>query len=103
MIVVKVELHSAVTGEVKTLGTAVIDNITDASQHRITGGRLGNYRARVWRKGAETAFAGDHPTAIIMHMMRGKKAQREGGVEGHRRLAEPIWTLVRKALESMRY
>ena len=103
MIVVKVELHSAVTGEIQTLGTAIIDNVTSPERHREGRGRLGDYRTRAFRKGADTRFQGDHPTAIACAMLRECKPQREGRVEGHRRLAEPVWSLVRKALASMGY
>lgn len=103
MIVVKVELHSAVTGEVTTLGTAIIDNITSVEEHRASKGRTGSYRTRAYRKGAETKLAGDHPVAIAQGLLRNGKPIREGRVEKHRRLAEPVWVLVRKALEAMGY
>lgn len=94
MIVVKVELHSAVTGRVTTLGTAVIDNVGGTTT-------LGNYRARVYRKGAERSVGGPNPPAYWPLLQ--KTAQREGNVKDHPRLAEPVWSLVRKALVGMGY
>ncbi len=81
MIVVKAELHSAIDGRVETLGTAIIDNVG------------GNYRVRAWPKGSLD------PRRLLMS----RKPHREGAVNDHRRLAEPVWSLVRKALEAMRY
>lgn len=86
MIVVKVELHSAIDGRVETLGTAIIDNVGGSTTR-------GNYRVRAWPKGSLD------PRRLLMS----RKPHREGAVNDHRRLAEPVWSLVRKALEAMRY
>ncbi|MBV9842980.1 MAG: hypothetical protein JOY99_15845 [Sphingomonadaceae bacterium] len=85
MIVVKAELHSAVTGEITSLGTVVIDNVG--------GNRTrGNYRARAFRKGSD----------FIKGLLRGQQT-REGSVTDPARLAEPVWSLIRKGLESMAF
>lgn len=83
MIVVKVELHSAVTGDVTELGRMVIAN--DASQGN---GPVGDYDVYLGRKG-QTSFE------LI------KKPQRKGKVLGHRRWALSVWRLVSKALHEI--
>lgn len=77
MIVVKVELHSAVTGKVSELSKVIIDNI---------GG---------------THTRGDYRCRSIMR--NGKKVIRESEVLNHARLAEPVLNLVAKALKAMNY
>lgn len=94
MIVVRAELHSAIDGRIETLGTVVIDNVTEAEKYVATKGRVGDYRVRAWPKGAPRD---------ARQLLLQAKAHREGRVEDHRRLAKPIWNLVRKALESMEY
>lgn len=86
MIVVRVELHSAITGEKTELARMLIDNIGGTAQ-------LGNYRARTLRGRSEDAL--DH--AMVA------PAQREGKVLGHPRLREHVWNLVAKSLKSMGY
>lgn len=86
MIVVKVELWSAVTGVTSNLGTLVIDN---------TGGTdsKANYRARMYKKSKKdlrTQYATEKPI-------------REGVVMGHARHAEPVQNLVAKALKQLGY
>lgn len=77
MIVVKVELHSAITGEVRTIAKAEIANEGTGSK------TVGNYTAR---------FMGRRGTV-----------NRIGHVTGHRRLALSVWSLIRKALEGVDY
>jgi len=84
MIVIKVELHSAVTGQVTELGRMIIAN--DGKQGN---GSIGDYNVYVGRKG-ETD---DYKICIT--------PQRHGNVKGHRRHALSVWTLVRKALDSV--
>lgn len=74
MIVVKVELHSAVTGEVTEIGRTVIFN-----------------------RGTGTKTHGDYEVNV---MRRGTKAEvlRVGRIARHPRLSQPIWALVKKAL-----
>jgi hypothetical protein len=76
MIVVRVELHSAVTGEVTQIGEMFITNDGTGTQTR------GNYAVQLMRKG----------TARVM---------RFGRVEAHARLSTSVWKLVKKALESV--
>ena len=83
MIIVRVELHSAITGETTELARMMIDNI-GGSQN------LGDYRARTYR--------GRNTEALN----RGS-VQREGRVLRHARLREHVWNLVGKALSSMGY
>ena len=83
MIVVKVELHSAITCEITELGRMVIDNVGGTRTR-------GNYRARVARKGQE-----------LWEGMQ--KPQREGRIENHPRLSQSVWCLVAKALHAAGY
>jgi len=82
MIVIKVELHSAINGTIVSLGQMVIDNI-GGSRTR------GNYRCRTWRKGAPL-----NPK---------KGVTREATVTDHPRLAKSVWNLVFKALKELRH
>jgi len=83
MIVVRVELHSAITGETTELSRVVIDNIGGTKTK-------GNYQCRSYRKGSPL-----HPL--------GKNVTRKAEVIGHPRLADPVLTLVKKALDALRY
>ena len=87
MIIVKVELHSAITGQKNELARMMIDNI---------GGDLkrGNYRARTYR--------GRSAEGLDKSMTAGA-ITRETRVLGHRRLALHVWHLVAKALTGMGY
>ena len=83
MIVVRVELHSAVTGQVTELARAHIANV---------GG---------------TATSGDYAAATLhgrsaAALDRGQ-VQRRGKVTGHARQALHVWHLVAKALAGMGY
>lgn len=80
MIVVKVELHSAVTREVTELGRMTISN--DGSSE---DGRVGHYNGEVMRKPDFRAVT------------------RVGRVENHRRLDKVIWVLVCRMLKNMGY
>jgi len=85
MIVVRVELWSARTGEKTELAQMWIDNIGGTETR-------GDYRARTLRGRSAEAFA-KHPPAF----------QREGRVIGHARLKEHVWNLVAKALSGVGY
>ena len=89
MIVIKVELWSAITGSKQELARMVIDNV---------GGDVnrGDYRTRTLRGRDEGA---------LDRAMRSTPmgSTREGFVEGHPRLREHVWNLVAKALASMKY
>ncbi|KUR80943.1 hypothetical protein [Novosphingobium sp. FSW06-99] len=90
MIVIRVELWSAVTGEQTELARMVVDNI---------GGDMtrGDYRCRTLRGGSKAAL--DRSLARITE----GGVQRSGEVYGHPRLREHVWNLVAKALASMGY
>lgn len=90
VIVVKVELWSAVDGERHELARMVIDN---------TGGtvNLGNYRCRTLRGRSTDALN----KALAKISTTG--TQREGQVVGHPRLREHVWNLVAKGLEALGY
>jgi len=87
MIVVKVELWSAVDGNVQELARMTIDNIGGTVQ-------LGDYRARTMRGRSAEA---------LHRAMLTNTIQREGRVLGHPRLREHVWNLVGKALTGMGY
>lgn len=92
MIVVRVELHSAIDGRVEDLGSVVIWN--DGTGDRTTG----NYEAVSLRRGADV-----YKSMRRYFRDRTKTAVRSGQVTGHKRLNRPVLELVRKALESMEY
>ena len=83
MIVVRVELHSAISGEVTEIARAYVDNIGGSMQS-------GDYRVRTLNGRSERAL----DRGIV---------QREGRVFGHARLREHVWNLVAKALSSCGY
>jgi len=74
MIVVKVELHSARTGEVSEIGRMLVINDGSGSLEK------GNYLIRLLRRGSTS------------------KVQREARVTGHARQSYSVWVLVAKAL-----
>lgn len=80
MIVVRVELHSAITGKVKEIGRMII-----ANEGVNETGSQGDYSGKVMRK--------PNFETVIRH----------GAVFKHQRLALPVWVLVRKMLENMGY
>jgi len=89
MIVVRVELWSANTGQVSELARLTIDNLSTTADRQHA-----DYRARSYRgRNAET---------LHRAMMSGV-AQREGKVLRHARLKLHVWHLVAKALRSMGY
>jgi hypothetical protein len=83
VIVVKVELWSAITGRRTEIARAYIDNI--GGDHN-----LGDYRVRTLR-GRD---AGALDRGVV---------QREGRVLRHPRLREHVWNLVGKALSATGY
>ncbi len=89
MIVIKVELWSAIDGEKTELARMVIDNIGGNHQ-------LADYRTRTLRGRSKEALdraLNDIPMNVT----------REGKVTGHARLREHVWNLVAKALSGMGY
>ena len=87
MIVVRVELWSAVTGNVTEIARMTIDNIGGTQQS-------GDYRVRTMR--------GRSAEALQKAMLAGT-ISREAQVLSHPRLRDHVWSLVAKALIAMRY
>ena len=83
MLVIRVELHSAVTGKVTEIGRMLIDNIGGTDT-------VGEYRARVLRGRSANAFAQ-------------RVVQRTGLVLAYPRKALHVWHLVARALAGMGY
>lgn len=82
MIVVTVELHSAITGKKIILGQTIIYNVGGTSTK-------GDYEVKVGRK-----------TSIGDLRKIYQQPLRVGQVIGHSRLTANVWTLVAKALNS---
>jgi hypothetical protein len=80
MIVIKVELHSAVTGRITQLGKMIIAN--DGKSY---DPNIGSYDGVVLRK----------PDFKIVTRM--------GRIESHKKHAETIWHLIGKMLSNMGY
>lgn len=76
MIIIKVELHSAITGEVTEIGRMHIVNDASGTKDR------GNYYAHIMRRGTTN------------------RVQKTGVVTNWPRLSKSVWHLVSKALES---
>lgn len=83
MLVVKIELHSAITGQVTEIGKMIIAN--DGTGTR----EVGNYDVRLGRRGVQEL-------SKIYH-----KPSRRGRVLEYRRLSKSVWELVSKALKSV--
>ncbi|WP_298165334.1 hypothetical protein [Novosphingobium sp.] len=90
MIIIRVELWSALTGQKTELARMVIDNIGGTAN-------LGDYRCRTLRGRSEESLDRS------MQAMRTTGTQREGRVLRHPRLREHVWNLVAKSLSSMGY
>lgn len=87
MLIVRVELKSAVTGETTELARMHISNAGGTNT-------LGNYDVQTLRgRCAED----------LDRAWRNKSYTREGKVENHKRLAEHVWHLVGKALKNLGY
>jgi hypothetical protein len=83
MLVVKVELHSAIDGSIEELGRMIVANDGTGTQE------FGNYNVKVARKGQSlSAAVWKHP-------------QREGRVEHYARNAYVVWELIGRALKSV--
>ena len=91
MLVVKVELHSAIDGRIETLGEMVIANDGTGTNTK------GNYDSYVIRKGAKLY-------ETMRRIYRGDaNPVRKGKVEGYSRISRPVWDLVALALKNMGY
>lgn len=84
MIVVKVELHSAITGQITLLGSAIISNVGTTLD-----GKYGDYDVVVSRK----SDAEDLQKVFT-------KPLRRGHIKHHPRLAQNVWRLVLKSIAS---
>ena len=84
MLVVKVELHSAVTGEVKLLQQAIISNDGTSLLPDV-----GNYEVRLGHEGEDN----------IKEVWENPRL--EGKVDNYLRMEEDVWSLVRKAIEEV--
>ena len=89
MIVVKVELWSAITGEKRELARMLIDNVGGSEE-------IGNYRVRTLRGRSSQAL-----DSAMARRLPG--VTREGAVEGHYRKRDHVWHLVGKALSAIGY
>jgi hypothetical protein len=99
MIVCEIKLVSAICPtRNQELGTLVLDNVTSADDLLKHDNRKGDYRVRVYRKGALAKVAG-----CPWRMIRTFAPIRTGRVNGHNRLAEPVHNLVAKALRELGY
>ena len=79
MIVVKIELHSAITGKVSEIGRMVVSNDGTGTKQKC------NYTARVCRKGSEDFL---------------KNPTRSGKIVDYPRQSYTVWKLIHKALKS---
>lgn len=99
MIVVEIKLVSGICASRDAeLGTLVIDNVTSVDDLLKHNNRKGDYRARMYKKGALTKVGGSPH-----RMVRTLPPIREGRINGHNRLAEPVQNLVAKALKELGY
>jgi hypothetical protein len=87
MIVVKVELWSAIDGSRSELARMMIDNVSG-------GGSVRSYECRTYRGRSEAA---------LHRAMVDNTVTRKGKVKDHPALKEHIWNLVAKALSGMGY
>lgn len=89
MIVVRVELWSAIDGHITELARMMLDNINTSRDMK-----TGDYAVRTYRGRSAEA---------LRKAMINNTVQREGKVLGHKRLAEHVWNLVTKGLVTMGY
>jgi len=95
MIVIKIELHSAITRKVTEIGRMVIFN--DGMGTRTKG----DYEANVIRK--PTAKGLDWDDQMHDTLRNRAQATRTSRVENYSRLSRPVWDLVTLALKNMGY
>lgn len=85
MVVVRVEMNSAVTGAVREIARMTIANVTSDDIHVKSKGQVGDYRAR------------------ILRAPKFERTTRDSAVTNYRRLARPVWDLVCLALKNAGY
>lgn len=96
MIVVRMELHSAVTGQVTELGQLVIANTGTGTRTK------GNYEVRQSRKGKPFVKLPEGKIDLSAYDSEAyTKPVRGGHVQGHPRLTKPVWNLLYKALVAL--
>lgn len=88
MLTVPILLDSAITGQRKSLGLLVIDNVGGNDER-------GDYRVRMFDEGLDHRLAG--------YIIRNHAPIREATITGHARLTEPVGSLVAKALNELGY
>lgn len=86
MLVLKLELHSAITGKVTEIGRTIIAN--DGTGNR----DVGNYICKVARKQKDGT--------VYDNRRIWKSPLRVGSVKNHKRNQQNVWRLVLKALAS---
>lgn len=91
MLTVRVELTSAITGEVSEIARMIIANDGSGTPQR------GSY----WGQAAKGVIKGDRmiPYAIVHE----SRLLREGEVKNYPRRSKHVWHLVARMLKSMRY
>lgn len=87
MIVIRVELWSAVDGQKTEIARAMIHNVGGTT-------KVGDYQGETYRGRSERALH----TAMLFG-----KVTRRGSVTGYRRLDLHVWNLVARMLQSMGY
>lgn len=85
MLIITIDLYSAVTGKRKNLGTLMIANDGTGTNSR------GNYYAHAFRAGTE------------LKELRNKKPIRKSKILNYPRLTAPVWSLIAEALKGMGY
>lgn len=86
MIVVKIELHSAITHKVTEIGRMYIANVGGTRDR-------GDYKVAVCRRGSKSPPAG-------LGDFTGRQAARTGKVENYPRLSYNVWRLISRAVRS---
>lgn len=94
MLVVKVQLHSAVTGQVSDIACMVISNDGTGDSD------IGNYDARIIRKPGRTQ---SWPDKIGDTLFGNAKPTRVARVLKYARQRRPVWDLVALALKNAGY
>lgn len=91
MLVVRVELHSAITGKISEIARMIIANDGTGTPKK------GNY----WGNAAKGIIQGDHmiPPAI----MHASRSMRQGKVQNYPRASKHVWNLVARMLKAMDY
>lgn len=96
MIVVRLELHSARTGQIEDLGQIIIANTGTGTRTK------GNYEVRQSRKGKPFVKMPEGKIDTSAYDSEAySKPVRGGLVGGHARLSKPVWNLVFKALKAL--